>query len=296
MPEFINNVATQDNYVPALTLGPAADVALINFSVLSNPVLVQFWVAQPGQTGKFILEEFERLYVDGSFGVQALGVYGVRFRSSIVGTPARIVAELAFKNDPKVSGGSLSSATVNSSGQLVSAGVPSGTILAFAGAAAPTGFVLADGAHYDGTTGAYQNLWAAIGLTYGGTGQADFAVPDLRGRAPFGKGTNADVAALGQSDGFVVLSRSPRHNSTTSVGVSLTDPGHTHQVFGYAVLGAAGAAQATWQTPGGNPATTDNGTPVHTGISVGVTVTVGPGGSRPVDTPAYLTVNYIVAL
>ena len=60
--------------------------------------------------------------------------------------------------------------------------VPSGTVTMFAGAAAPTGWLLCDGSTYDSVANPqYANLFTAIGTTYGGTGAASFKVPDCRG-------------------------------------------------------------------------------------------------------------------
>lgn len=58
--------------------------------------------------------------------------------------------------------------------------VPSGTVLYFAGQAAPTGWLKANGAAVSRT--AYAALFAAIGTTYGaGDGRSTFNLPDLRG-------------------------------------------------------------------------------------------------------------------
>ena len=58
--------------------------------------------------------------------------------------------------------------------------VPSGTVLYFAGSAAPAGWLKANGAALSRT--AYAALFAAIGTTYGaGDGRSTFNLPDLRG-------------------------------------------------------------------------------------------------------------------
>ena len=58
--------------------------------------------------------------------------------------------------------------------------VPAGSVIAFAGSTAPTGYLQADGSAISRTT--YVDLFAAIGTTYGvGDGATTFNLPDLRG-------------------------------------------------------------------------------------------------------------------
>jgi len=60
---------------------------------------------------------------------------------------------------------------------------PAGTITAFAGpkSKVPAGWVICDGKLYDHTNSRFKNLFAAIGVTWGGDGANKFAVPDLQG-------------------------------------------------------------------------------------------------------------------
>ena len=86
--------------------------------------------------------------------------------------------------------------------------VPPGAIMDFAGAAAPSGWLLCQGQSLSTTT--YAALFAAIGYLYGGSG-ANFNVPDLGGRVTAGKETTAtrlttagagiDGATLGAAGG-----------------------------------------------------------------------------------------------
>lgn len=93
-------------------------------------------------------------------------------------------------------------------------GVPSGTVNAFGGAAAPEGWVLCDGRALDGDDPRYAALFAALGTVWGdgtsgdgASAETDFNVPDLRGRTVVGAGTYTDptagatTRALGQSLG-----------------------------------------------------------------------------------------------
>jgi microcystin-dependent protein len=71
---------------------------------------------------------------------------------------------------------------------------PTGTVLPFAGSAAPDGWAICNSGEYSKTT--YAALFAVIGTTYGetngsgGVGTTHFRVPDMRGVFPRGAGTN----------------------------------------------------------------------------------------------------------
>ena len=149
----------------------------------------------------------------------------------------------------------------------------SGAILAFAGATAPTGYVLCDGSLYDGTNATYQTLWAVIGTTYGGTARSSFAVPDLRGRGPTGLGPNAAVNALGLDDGVAAAyRRGTKHQHTPHY--------HVASSSGYANTAAAGSG-ANNHNADFNTASADGGSGVST---------------DPLDGGGFVVVNFIIAL
>lgn len=66
-------------------------------------------------------------------------------------------------------------------------GVPIGSMMPFAGANAPEGYLLCDGSEVERTK--YPDLYDVIGNTYGSTviGVGTFKLPDLRGRFPLGR-------------------------------------------------------------------------------------------------------------
>ena len=79
---------------------------------------------------------------------------------------------------------------------------PTGTVFDFAGATAPPGYLMCDGAWQLRTT--YAALFAVIGTIYGaGDGSTSFALPDCRGRASIGVGTGSGLTfrALGGAYG-----------------------------------------------------------------------------------------------
>ena len=164
---------------------------------------------------------------------------------------------------------------------------PVGSLQAYAGASAPTGWLLCDGTSY--TTAAYPELYSVLSYTYGGSG-ANFNVPDLRGRVLVGKGTHVDVDALGDNDGSALANRRPKHQHT------IYDPTHTHSPgngmnrFWLADTLAGGVAAA-----GSNFQANNNFSTIS---SASTGVKVNPEGaassSSPQDGPAYLVTNYII--
>jgi len=64
---------------------------------------------------------------------------------------------------------------------------PTGSLTQFAGSAAPSGWLLCDGASK--LVSDYPALYAVIGVTYGGVLGTSFNLPDMRGRAPIGLDT-----------------------------------------------------------------------------------------------------------
>ena len=108
----------------------------------------------------------------------------------------------------------------------------------YAGAKAPKGYLFCDGSAVGRR--AYSELFEAIGTTYGaGNGTTTFNLPDLRGRATFGRDDMGGAAAgrLGIASGFVGTAvgwaaGEQTHTLTTAEmpahAHGVTDPGHTH--------------------------------------------------------------------
>lgn len=148
-------------------------------------------------------------------------------------------------------------------GLFVGLSVPPAVVVPFAGAAAPSNWLLCDGSAVNRST--YAALFAIIGVVYGsGDGSTTFNLPDLRGRVAVGLGTHADIDALAESDGEAVGSRRPKHKHTQDGGYKLINVGTG---TGYAGGGGDGVPN---------------------------TSTVGPQTLAPTDAPAYLVLNYII--
>jgi hypothetical protein len=188
-------------------------------------------------------------------------------------------------------------------------GIPAGATVDWfkPDAAVPTGWVLYDGSNLPAATGIYADLYLHLGNT--------LTKPDTRGRFTTGLGTNSDVSAIGVNDGLAVASRSPKHNSTPTLSLpnhihAFSDPGHSHAAGGLSINPGGGIGIGVGTGNIGTAADTSSGGPVlgstagaYTGSSVGnptsnpaIAGTIGPGGTRPTDTGAFIVCAKIAKL
>lgn len=112
---------------------------------------------------------------------------------------------------------------------MAGSGVPAGTVVDFAGSAAPTGWLICAGQALSRVD--YPDLFAAIGTAYGAPSGSTFNLPDTRGRVVAGR----DV----DSGGFAGRLTTPNSQTLGASGgaqtVTLTAgqmPTHTHEVTG----------------------------------------------------------------
>lgn len=142
--------------------------------------------------------------------------------------------------------------------------LPAGLIFPYGGDVAPPGSLLCDGASYSRTT--YNRLFNAIGQRFGSVDANSFNVPDIQGRMLVGKGSHASVNAIGK----------------TEAGMSLPNrsPLHTHKL----PADGSGNVSTSGGTADGNIVVTDYGPSARTNAEPG----------KPVDSPAFLTVNLII--
>ncbi len=133
-------------------------------------------------------------------------------------------------------------------------------------------------------------LFSLLGTTYGGNGQSNFALPNLRGRLPMAQGQGPGLSQrwLGEAGGSETVSLQP-----TQV------PAHTHAL--------AAATSASSASPAGTamaPAFSATNAPVsvyRSGSSNRAAMAadaVGPaGGGQPHNNmPPYLALNFCIAL
>lgn len=118
-------------------------------------------------------------------------------------------------------------------GGVGSSSAPPGTIIDFAGAVAPAGFLECDGAEVSRVT--YAALFAAIDVMYGaGDGSTTFNLPDVRGefRRGWDHGRGIDPGrVLGSTQAAAFASHTHTTSSAgdhTHTATSDTEPTHTH--------------------------------------------------------------------
>lgn len=104
--------------------------------------------------------------------------------------------------------------------------MPTGTVMAYAGATAPAGWLMCNNLPVSRTT--YAALFALIGTTYGsGNGSTTFNLPDLRGRVIAGVDSMGGAASAGRIGGMT--DGLGRTGGTARVELSVNEmPSHTH--------------------------------------------------------------------
>jgi microcystin-dependent protein len=185
--------------------------------------------------------------------------------------------------------------------------IPPGTIVAYGGPAAPTGWVFCDGKKYNALDPKYGALYRAIGTAFGGDPTAqDFNVPDLQGRFIRGadnqSGHDLDAAgrmasAIGGNTGGIVGSLQPGATASPLTPFQASQSGvhaHTYTTWDLATtcstMGTTGCA-LPFMTPN------ENGSPnLSSTSSEGVHGHTVQGGGDSETRPLNVAVNYIIKL
>ena len=127
-----------------------------------------------------------------------------------------------------------------------------GEIRMFAGILVPNGWALCDGQLL--SVKQYTALFSILATTYGGDGVDNFALPDLRGRAPMhrGQGPGLSTITLGQHVGSnnVTLSadQMPSHNHSACAVNNVGEAGQGPQGASWAQIGIGRQAPPLYGT------------------------------------------------
>jgi microcystin-dependent protein len=108
---------------------------------------------------------------------------------------------------------------------------PVGSVTMFAGAAAPSGWLICDGSSLSTVT--YATLFAILGYTYGGSG-ANFNIPNLQGTFPIGAGGGYTLGSAGGAATVTLdATMMPYHAHAveqTPHAHGYSDPSHYHAI------------------------------------------------------------------
>jgi microcystin-dependent protein len=218
-----------------------------------------------------------------------------------------------------VAGASTFTGDVAVGGSLTQGGglvMPTGAMLEYAGSAAPTGWLLCNGAAVSRTV--YAALFAVLGTAYGaGDGSTTFNLPDRRGK--FGVGVDGTYTR-GSTGGSTTTSSAGSHSHTGATGSTtlttaqipahnhtITDTGHAHGLAGnnggttglVQFYNVANDTAYNLQAGGTNlintPTATTGITINNTGGGTGHDHTISSDGAHThTATPPYLASNFII--
>lgn len=174
--------------------------------------------------------------------------------------------------------------------------VPTGGMLMWGTASAPTGYLLCNGATVSRST--YSALFAVIGTAYGaGDGSTTFTLPDFRDRFPVGAGTSYSANSTGGSKDAIVVSHT--HTGTTGAGGAATGA----LVTGVGDFGDFQSASGVFSLSGAQPSRSQgaSGTGSYTTATMAIsdhthaftTDSSGSSGTN-ANLPPYLGVYFII--
>jgi microcystin-dependent protein len=159
---------------------------------------------------------------------------------------------------------------------------PIGVMHPYAGAAAPTGWLVCDGSTVSRTT--YAQLFAVCGTTYGsGDGSTTFGLPNTVDRIPVGSGVKFIRGEVGGSETFTLTTAQlPSHTHGSGGSHDHTGQSHDH----------TGSSMGTHDHPGSSHTHTVNHDHVNDAHSHSLGVGTSPskavtGGSAAFTSPSY---------
>lgn len=159
---------------------------------------------------------------------------------------------------------SLSESTFHGAIPPTIAAVPTGMILDYGGATAPSGYLECNGAAVSRST--YSALFTAISTLWGvGDGSTTFNVPDLRQRYTVGRyDASPDAPAIAETDGNAVGARSYDAHEHGLVGVVFPGDGEHQHTVPVGTFQTGGGSAHGHILPGGTDVAAGSGYDVRT--------------------------------
>lgn len=173
------------------------------------------------------------------------------------------------------------------------ASFPVGVMQAYAGATAPTGWLLCSGQAVQKTL--YPDLYSVLKDAYGETTDT-FTLPDCRDKALIGASTAALHATVGANDLTLTVDQIPTHNHTvTDAGHThgVTDPGHAHTSLEIEATTGNVTSGANNNIIAGNTGSATTGISIDT-ATTGITLADTGGGQSFDNRQLSLAVNVII--
>lgn len=196
------------------------DVLAAGYITIANaPVYMRLYHGAQGQA----VPQDEAYYPPGTYPIigtrkDPIAGIGIRYVDAGATPQAQYFGLFSYFDEATIGAGQPFSGTVDASGAYsggATVGIPIAGMIDYWGATEPSAeFMFADGRALDSVADtSLANLFAIIGTTYGGTGAANFFLPDTRGRVQPGlsPGGALLVDALGDNDGRAQAVRSISH-------------------------------------------------------------------------------------
>jgi microcystin-dependent protein len=236
-------------------------------------------VAAQGSTSDVIASTFGASLIDDADASAARTTLGLGSLSTLSTVATANITD-ANVTTAKIADSAVTTAKINNaavtSAKLASGlAFTAGMLMPYAGASAPTGWLLCYGQSLDRTT--YADLFTAIGTTYGSADGSSFNLPDLRGRVIAGQDDMGGASANRLTDAVTgglngdTLGDTGGTESHTLTSAQSGLVGHTHGISASleAVTGAGSAETGVDTTDGafqGNNAA-DNTSMINVSIS-----------------------------
>lgn len=250
--------------------------------------------------------DFDGIYSGGAH------IESLRSDQLTVTKDANIGGSLNVRSDTNIGGNLKVDGSISFSGGIAVPGlVPIGTVVPFAGAAAPAGWFLCNGSSKSKSI--YGDLYSVIQDNYGTFNASTYRIPNIQNKVPVGLGASPFLA-LGNTGGtgtsVLTVANLPKHTHNAvgdGANINITGGGaHIHKVYDYEVAFDGGGGGDQYQNLDGSQYTVNTlptaalGGGSHVHINANFAGVVGDGNTQGMaSTPItnlqpYIVMNYII--